>query len=121
MRLKIISVCLFLLFCLVIVFPGYSKPRINSNSSSASVLTTPSESSICKILLKCLSSGINMVEEERTNEHQDDDAAADEVFLPAYLNPAIIAAYIIPDFVAKSTFREQSVHSDIFSPPDLLA
>lgn len=121
MRLKIISVCLFLLFCLVIVFPGYSKPRIISNGSSTSVLTTASESSICKILLKCLSCGINMVEEERTNEHQDDDATPDEVFLPAYLNPAMIAARIIPDHVAQSTFREQNTYSDIFSPPDIQA
>ncbi|MES2780800.1 MAG: hypothetical protein V4651_12985 [Bacteroidota bacterium] len=121
MRLRIISVCLFLLFCVVIAFPGYSKPRALSNGLSVTVLTEASELSISGILLKCLSSGINMVEEERTNEHQDDDTAPDEVFVPSHMNMAVIATFTLPPYVVNSTFIEQHPHTDIFSPPDLLA
>lgn len=120
MRLKVISVCLFLLFCVVIAFPGYSKPRVVSNNS-IELVTTASAFSMCSVLLKCLSSGINMVEEERTNEHQDDDTTPDEAFVPSYMNAAIIAIITLPAYVANSTFIEQHAHSDIFSPPDLQA
>lgn len=121
MRLKVISICLFLLFSVVIMFPGYSKPRIISNGAATVVLTTSPESSVCIVLLKCLSSGINMVEEERTNEHQDDDTAPDEAFVGSYLKMAAIATFTLTAYVVNTAFTEQLAHTDIFSPPDLSA
>jgi hypothetical protein len=81
MRLKLVSYFLLLLFSIVIAFPGYSAGTASSkNEKPACVIkskTTPVFS--WKLMLKkCLSKGINMIEEER-NVEEDEDTSCKEV------------------------------------------
>ncbi len=66
------SICLFLLFCIVIAFPGYGRGisiKQNNKQSSAQIKNAASESISFKALIKrCLAKGISIVEEERPVE-----------------------------------------------------
>ncbi|MES2559601.1 MAG: hypothetical protein V4590_07675 [Bacteroidota bacterium] len=118
MSLKVISISLFLLFCVVIAFPGYGKPRTIAGNKATTVIKA-SERSVYSLLLKCLSSGINMIEEERTSEHEDDDNAADEVFVPSHVTEAVIITFSLSPYSSGALFAEQLAFTFIFSPPDL--
>lgn len=121
MRLKVISVCLLLLFCLVIVFPGYGKPRNTRATGTETIVKTAATKSVYNVMLRCLSSGINMVEEERNSEQEDDDHAADEAFFPSYMHPVLIIDISLAPVFTGLQYTEQQSHTDIFSPPDLSA
>ncbi len=85
MNKKVLSYLLFVLFCVVIVFPGYgNNNRLAVSKQLAGAITCKSDPQATDILLQCLSNGINMIEEERTNEEDDHQSATD------YLSPEII-------------------------------
>jgi hypothetical protein len=69
---RFISVFLFMLFCIVIAFPGYGRGaymKQHNNETSAQIKSneTP-EFKFFNVLKKCLSKGISIVEEERPVE-----------------------------------------------------
>ena len=121
MKLKILSILLFTLFSVVIAFPGYGKSRSSAGSSQTSILRSSLDHSIANVLLKCLSIGINMVEEERTNEHQDDDDAPDEAFIPSYMNKSVPCSGVLFSYPSASIRVNEILFEDIFSPPDIQA
>lgn len=118
MKLKIVSLLLFVLFCVVVVFPGYGRTRSLVQPRGETVMQTSPEHSISGILLKCLSSGINMVEEERTNEQEDDDNPQEAFFVSSYPNPTVVSTQTGLTFSDYRLISGQCKHSDIFSPPD---
>lgn len=72
-----ISVFLFLLFCVVIAFPGYGRGasiKQHNNETSAQIKSTESpEFNFFNVLKKCLSKGISIVEEERPVEESQSE------------------------------------------------
>ncbi|MBP9187615.1 MAG: hypothetical protein KBE91_09160 [Bacteroidia bacterium] len=98
MNKKTLSIFLFLLFCIVIAFPGYGKNvAVNNPDKHAQIKSTPPASfSLILLIKKCLSNGISVVEEERVVEetHPEDDdgntngSAEDEVFYLFHFNLA---------------------------------
>jgi hypothetical protein len=87
MEKSFISVFLFLLFCIVIAFPGYGrgvsvKQHINETSAQIKSTETP-KFTLFNVLKKCLSKGISIVEEERPveegqNETEDEHSPSVE-------------------------------------------
>lgn len=77
-----ISICLFLLFCIVIAFPGYGRNtpmKQNNNQTSAQIKNAVTQKITFKILIKkCLAKGISIVEEERPVEENQTETE-DEV------------------------------------------
>lgn len=85
MNKKILSYSLFVLFCVVIVFPGYgNNNRLAESKQLVSFITYKNDPKAADIFLQCLSNGINMIEEERTNEEDDHQSAT------VYLSPEIM-------------------------------
>ena len=72
-----ISVFLFMLFCVVIAFPGYGRGasvKRLSNETSAQIKSTETpEFSLISVIKKCLSKGISIVEEERPVEESQNE------------------------------------------------
>ncbi len=65
---------LLFLFLLVIAFPGYGR---SVRSGSASMIQTSETSiSIIQLLKRCLQTGINLIEEERSNEEGEDSSSS---------------------------------------------
>jgi hypothetical protein len=77
-----VSIFLFMLFCIVIAFPGYGRGisiKQNDQQYSAQIKNTESEKITFKSLIKrCLVKGISIVEEERPVEENQTEAE-DEV------------------------------------------
>lgn len=67
-----ISIFLFLLFCIVIAFPGYGRGapiKQHNNETTAQLNSTETpEFNFFNLIKKCLSKGISIVEEERPVE-----------------------------------------------------
>ena len=67
---KVISVFLFMLFCIVMAFPGYGRVNaavLKSKTTQISA-TTSASMSLEGLMKKCLANGISVVEEERPVE-----------------------------------------------------
>jgi hypothetical protein len=77
-----ISIFLFLLFCIVIAFPGYGRStpmKQNGKQTSAQIKNTETKKITFKTLIKkCLAKGISIVEEERPVEENQTETE-DEV------------------------------------------
>lgn len=101
MRLKLVSYFLLLLFSVVVAFPGYSTGvTAPKNEKSVQVIKSKStpEFSWKLILKKCLSKGINMIEEERNVEEDEDNASCKDVCY-------IISVQHVIDPVEKALFN----------------
>jgi hypothetical protein len=77
---RLVSICLFLLFCIVIAFPGYGISKSASKkekSICAQIKNTESDIITFEALLKnCLANGISIAEEERpADENETEDEA----------------------------------------------
>lgn len=97
MNKKALSIFLFLLFSIVIAFPGYGKnSSVNNQTKHAQIKSTSSTSPFSLVLLikKCLSKGISVVEEERVVEETSAEGCdespsgsiEDEVFFLFHFN-----------------------------------
>jgi hypothetical protein len=118
MKLQLVSICLLFLFSIVIAFPGYGY-RVHA-SQKMSILYASDEDvsfpSLTIILKKCLSKGINMIEEERNTE--EDECGSSVVFE--------YHSYSIQPLVSKVAIRLTQYQSvvyetdsrTIFTPPD---
>ena len=73
---KVISVFLFMLFCVVITFPGYGRVNTTVSKSKTTQIsaTTSNPISLVALLKKCLANGISVVEEERPVEENNPEA-----------------------------------------------
>jgi hypothetical protein len=114
MRNKITSILLLLLFGLVIAFPGYSKqaPKSMVTSICADV---EEDFSLKNIFGKCLSSGINAIEEERSTEEDDASSAECDYISPAdYYHLASIIFITRYHSTSELVFNE---YVDIHCPP----
>lgn len=101
MRLKLISYFLLLLFSIVIAFPGYSSGTAASKNVKASAVIKVKKApafSWKSVLKKCLSKGINMIEEERNVEEDEDSTSCKEVCY-------IINVQHFPDPVEEALFN----------------
>lgn len=118
MNLKIVSILLLFLFSIVIAFPGYgSSVRVSKKQTIIFADQTDTcFPSLALILKKCLSKGINMIEEERSTE--EDEAGAAVVFE--------CSSFQLTDHVATiraqlDTYQPPFYHPAslaIFTPPD---
>lgn len=81
MRLKLLSLFLLFLFSIVIAFPGYGLGTASAKTKSTLSVKTKKATPISwKLLLKkCLSKGINLIEEERNLEEDEDSENCKEV------------------------------------------
>lgn len=72
-----ISIFLFMLFCIVIAFPGYGRvvsAKLNSKNMPAQIKSAePQKFTIINLIKKCLSKGISIVEEERPVEESQNE------------------------------------------------
>ena len=72
---RLVSICLFLLFCIVIAFPGYGRSMPSSKkdkSICAQIKNTGSDIiTFEELLKKCLANGISIAEEERPVEENE--------------------------------------------------
>lgn len=81
MRLKLLSLFLLFLFSIVIAFPGYGVGTASAKTKSTLSVKVKKASSINwrSLLKKCLSKGINLIEEERNLEEDEDSETCKEV------------------------------------------
>lgn len=74
---KLISIFLFMLFCIVLAFPGYGRNasvKPNRTNTPAQIKSAePQEFTIINLVKKCLSKGISIVEEERPVEESQNE------------------------------------------------
>ncbi len=112
---RFISVFLFMLFCIVIAFPGYGRALSAKQNSSQTTLqiknTETPKLNFFIVLKKCLSQGISVVEEERPveesqNETEDEHSSSVEESL-------LITQAIIVQYPATSSVNYN--HTDNFS------
>lgn len=79
---KLISFCLFLLFCIVVAFPGYGRGRsaTKTETSSCAQIKNAGVDKITfeGLMKKCLAEGISIAEEERPVEENETETE-DEV------------------------------------------
>jgi hypothetical protein len=120
MNLKIVSILLLCLFGIVIAFPGYgSSARVSRKQAvlyaDQSACSFPS---LKMILKKCLSKGINMIEEERSSEEDECGAAVVFECIIYQLVPYSIALPSIPDVYLAQDYPISPL--SIFTPPDCL-
>lgn len=118
MKLKIVSLFLFVLFCVVVLFPGYGRVRYPLQHATQTMREISSGYSFTGILLKCISSGINMIEEERTNEQGDDNNSQDVFIVSWSSDPVIDVEQPVLIFYGYRIVASQIKQSDLFSPPD---
>lgn len=82
---KVISIFLFLLFSLVIAFPGYARNNVNKvKRNIVQVKQTQQTSSAVNwfvVIKKCLAKGISAVDEERPIEEDEDGVGHELVYL----------------------------------------
>jgi hypothetical protein len=121
MKLKITSLFLFFLFCIVIAFPGYgsnSSPK-KATGQTSTVKAARSSVSLLSIIKKCLSKGINMIEEERNTEEEDNGTSAASVFLEgSFFQFAHCNIVQLPLFSNYKQPAYTPVCLTIFTPPD---
>lgn len=99
MNKKALSIFLFLLFSIVIAFPGYGKSTtVNSKTKHTQIKATTSATTttfpLILLIKKCLSKGISVVEEERVVEETSAEGCdespsgsiEDEVFFLFHFN-----------------------------------
>jgi hypothetical protein len=117
MKLKVVSLFLLFLFSFVIAFPGYGN-RSQSASKTQTIASDLSTNlpSLVIVLKKCLSKGINMIEEERNSE-EDADSAPIVFDLPVNFTCSQeemlfvhVGDYHHPEYNAE--------YKGIFAPPD---
>ena len=78
---KVISVFLFMLFCIVMAFPGYGRVNaavLKSKTTQISA-TTSASMSLEGLMKKCLANGISVVEEERPVEEENHPETEDGI------------------------------------------
>jgi hypothetical protein len=114
MKHNIVSILLFSLFCVVIVFPGYGKTAARCSNTQ---LNSPSEVIFTEIFLCCLSSGINMVGEERLHDQGDNTQA---YILRSCCKNELLVLTSFRCWCTKMSlcFWKQPEESGIFFPPD---
>lgn len=117
MKYKLISYLLFSLFCVVIAFPGYGMGNKRSCAQKHALKATDRVRSLEEVLKKCLSSGINMIEEERVSEEDEHSHAGISFLASHYASPGL--------FVTRSSISFYEDHpgvtpglKTIFSPPE---
>lgn len=80
MRLKLISLFLSFLFSIVIAFPGYglgtASAKVKSSIQVKAKKTPSTPISWKSLLKKCLAKGINVIEEERNIEEDEDSESS---------------------------------------------
>lgn len=118
MNLKIVSVLLLALFCIVIAFPGYgSSARVSKKQTI--IFADQSDSNfpgLALILKKCLSKGVNMIEEERSTE--EDEAGSAVVFECMSFQFSDRIATILAKLDPYQPPYYQTASLTIFTPPD---
>lgn len=117
MELKIVSVFLFALFCMEVAFLGYGKVLAGDNHI---LQTIRNEAPMSVELLKFITRGINMVEEDCSDEHPDGDSSNDKAFIPPFLNNTAVGCCISFSFKAIRRVPKQHPLLKIFTPPDVL-
>lgn len=116
MKNKVISVFLLLLFCIIIAFPGYG----SNKRMVKKMYTVSSEHAAKKILLKILATGINMAEEERATEEDEDSSVEDVCYLMSelpVLNLFEKAMYVTYKMQETEIFYSRSIPCP---PPDYI-
>ncbi|MES2690194.1 MAG: hypothetical protein V4658_07305 [Bacteroidota bacterium] len=110
MRLKLLSFFLLFLFSIVIAFPGYGLGTASAKSKSTLSVKTKKAASINwkTLLKKCLSKGINLIEEERNLEEDEDSETCKEV------------CYIISTHLYKSPAQQVFQHVYIMEEHGLM-
>lgn len=121
MRLKLISYYLLVLFGVVIAFPGYGTTVASKKSRQGAVCIQEQADPAWKLILKkCLSKGINMIEEER-NVEEDEVSESGLMFYHAPCDPfSIENALYISRHEAHHWFENSCALNQIFSPPEHL-
>lgn len=119
MELKIVSVFLFALFCMEVAFPGYGKVLASDNHIVQTIRNEAPNQSLSVELLKFITKGINMVEEDCSDEHPDGDSSNDKAFIPTFLNHTAVGCCISFSFKAIRRVPKQHPLLKIFTPPDV--
>jgi hypothetical protein len=104
----------------VVAFQGYGKVRASNNHIVQTIRNEVPNKSLSIVLLKCLTKGINMVEEDFSDEHPDGDSSNDEAFIPSFLNHTAVGCCISFSFKAIRHVSKQHPLLKIFTPPDVL-
>jgi hypothetical protein len=118
MNLKTVSIVLLFLFSIVIAFPGYGSSAriIKTQTGIQAVEDTDFFSNMVLVLKKCLSKGINMIEEERNSE--EDEAGSAVVFEYFAYSFAAAIATKQAQLYAYHTPYYQTTSLTIYTPPD---
>lgn len=121
MKLKLVSVFLLFLFSIVVAFPGYSNGAASARVKTSTIKAKKATAISWKTLLKkCLSKGINMMEEER-NIEEDEVTESGTFFYPGATGE-LAGVCLAKEWVStrQELFHSEKPLNKIFSPPELL-
>lgn len=118
MNKRLLSHLLFALFCVVIAFPGYGSNNTMHKNEGQATFSAAVDDSWGAILINCLSSGINMIEEERTSEEDDQHSGLHYVFGESVI---IHHQTQVESLLFSWTSLSESVYfKGVFAPPEWL-